>query len=236
MASVVGQPVEDRGFLQHLPFEPRQILIGDAVHSHGGGLLRSLLCHERPLYGLRGPCGLYGHYHEAPYSCWDDPGTHRRLIDFLVAEFPEGWALSCTSCTSSSLRALLPMCPADVRVAPWCKTFSVFKKGVRPAYAWEPIVFWRGRNPSAGFPHPPPPKRGKQTTPKDFVETGPGGILAPITLEKGLTGAKPEAVCEAILEWPNVQPGDEVVDAFPGTGVMGRVTTQMAPAAAAAAG
>jgi hypothetical protein len=65
-----------------------------------------------------------------------------------------------------------------------------------------------------------PEKNGKQTTPKDFH-------IAPITLKKGLVGAKPESVCRWILDLLNVQPGDEVVDLFPGTGIMGRVATDV---------
>lgn len=172
-----------------------------------------------------GCCNKYGHHHEQPYGCWDDPETHRQLIDWLVTEFPDGWALSGTS---GSLRTLLPFCPPTVRVGAWCKTFSAFKKGVRPAYAWEPIIFHGGRNPNHGFPHAPPEKDGKQNTPKDFYEAWDqaGGILSPITLKKGLTGAKPEAVCGWVLDLLNVQAGDVVVDVFPGTGVMGRVAAE----------
>ena len=65
-----------------------------------------------------------------------------------------------------------------------------------------------------------PEKNGKQTTPKDF-------IVEPITLKKGLVGAKPENVCRWILALLNVQAGDEVVDLFPGTGVMGRIATEI---------
>ena len=164
-----------------------------------------------------GCCQLYDHYHQEPWQCWNNPATHRSLIDHLTLTFPDGWALSASM---PSLRTLLPMVPKEHRIGVWCKTFVAFKKGVRPAYAWEPIIFCGGRNPGAGFPHPPPVKGGKQTTPKDWVETA--GILAPITLKKGLTGAKPEEVCTAILGWLNVEPGDEVVDLFPGTGAMGR--------------
>src|SRR5947209_6598806 len=138
-----------------------------------------------------GCCKLYDHFHGDDGRCWDEPGTHHRLIDRLVAEFPDGWALSASS---PSLRTLLPFCPPDIRIGAWCKTFSAFKKGVRPAYAWEPVIFWRGCNPNAGHPHAPPDKGGKQNTPKDFYEEfHQVGILAPITLKKGLTGAKPEA-------------------------------------------
>jgi hypothetical protein len=101
-------------------------------------------------------------------------------------------------------------------VASWVKSFCAFKRGVRPAYSWEPVIFWRGRNPGSGHPHPPPLKGGKQTTPKDH-------IVEPITLQKGLTGAKPERVCGWVLDLLGALPGDTVDDIFPGTGIMGRV-------------
>lgn len=102
-----------------------------------------------------------------------------------------------------------------MRVAAWVKPFCVFKKGVRPAYAWEPVLFRGGRNAH----HPPPLKGGKQTTPKDYVAVN-------ITLKKGLTGAKPLAFCEWVLDLLNVQPDDVVDDLFPGTGIMGRAAIE----------
>ncbi len=158
----------------------------------------------------------YASYHKNSLD-WDDPKYHKLLIDNLSKEYPDGWALSASS---PSLRVLLPMCPDDVRIAVWCKTFCAFKKGVRPAYGWEPVIFRGGRNKH----HPPPVKGGKQTTPKDFHEAD--GLLAPIAMMKGLPGAKPESVCRWILNLLNVQPGDTVVDLFPGTGVMGRIAPE----------
>ena len=83
---------------------------------------------------------------------------------------------------------------------------------MRPAYAWEPVIFRGGRNSRP----PTPEKGGKQLTPKDYH-------TASITLKKELVGAKPESFCGWILDLLNFQPGDELVDLFPGTGVMGRV-------------
>ena len=80
---------------------------------------------------------------------WNNPETHRYLIKRLVVEYPDGWALSCSS---PSLRVLLPLCPEDVRVGAWVKPFHIYKKGVRPAYAWEPLIFRGGRN----LNHPAP--------------------------------------------------------------------------------
>lgn len=167
-----------------------------------------------------GCCKLYDHFHGDDGRCWDDIETHRQLIDRLVDEFPDGWAMSLTSTT---LRDLLPLCPPDVRVAAWCKTFGAFKKGVRPAYMWEPVILRGGRNPNAGHSHAPPEKGGKQNTPKDFYNHHTDALLCPITLKKGLTGAKPEGFCGWVLDLLNVQPGDDLVDLYVGTGVMGRV-------------
>lgn len=183
-----------------------------------------------------GCCALYGHFHNdggtRPFDgrCWNDIETHRLYVEWMHAEFPEGWAI-CAS--TPSLRLLLPMMPDDVRVGSWVKTFSAFKKGVRPAYAWEPVLWRGGRNPGAGFPHKPPERNGKQNTPKDFYETHTAvGLACPITLQKGLTGAKPEAFCRWVLDLLNVQPGDLVIDVFPGTGVMGQVAAERTEVAA----
>jgi hypothetical protein len=173
-----------------------------------------------------GCCDLYDHYHGSNGNCWDDIDTHRNLIAYLMALFPDGWALSLNS---TGLRDILPLCPSDVRIGSWCKTFGAFKKGVRPAYMWEPVIFRGGRNPSNGHRHLPPEKNGKQNTPKDFyVHHDPDALLCSITLQKGLTGAKPEAFCRWVLQLLNMQPGDTIVDLFPGTGIMGQVARSVA--------
>ena len=154
------------------------------------------------------------HYSADPLCAEVD---HAKLIMQLQSEFPDGWALSASS---PSLKQILPLCPDDVRIAAWVKSFCAFKKGVRPAYAWEPVIFRGGRNPTNGFKHAPPEKNGKQNTPKDF-------IVEPITLKKGLVGAKPPKVCRWILSLLNAQEGDEIVDLFPGTGIMGIVASDV---------
>lgn len=149
----------------------------------------------------------YAHHPEA--SDWDYQETHRSLIEQLADEFPDGWALSLSS---PSLRVYLPWSPEDVRIAAWVKPFHVFKRGVRPAYAWEPVLFRSGRNEG----HPPPPKGAPATTPKDW-------FAANITLKKGLVGAKPPAFFRWVFDLLGAQPGDEFVDLFPGTGIGQRV-------------
>lgn len=169
---------------------------------HGSSLI---LAYADPPY--LGCCRFYDHHHPDGH-CWDELDTHRWLIDRLRDDYPDGWALSASS---PSLRALLPLCPEDVRVGAWVKPFHVYKKGVRPAYAWEPVLFRGGRNAN----HPPPEKGGRATTPNDFVS-------ANITLRKGLTGAKPEAFCRWVLDLLGHRAGDVLHDLFPGTGVMAR--------------
>lgn len=167
----------------------------------------------------------YGKRHYG-YGEWDQLERHQELVEQLVAEFPDGWALSASS---SSLRLILPLCPENVRVASWVKPFHVYKRNVRPAYAWEPVIFWRGRNPPIAH-HPPPLLGGKATTPKDFCGRPPvlDAVAVNIALQKGLVGAKPEAFCRWVLDLLNFHPGDELVDLFPGTGVMGLVAARVA--------
>lgn len=130
--------------------------------------------------------------------------NHAVLIPWLVKNYPDGWALSCSS---TSLRQLLPLCPSECRVGAWVKPFHVFKKGVRPAYAWEPVIFIGGRNKG----HKAPAKGGLATTPKDWVS-------ANITLKRGLVGAKPEAFAYWLFALLNLQRGDILDDLYEGSG------------------
>ena len=144
-----------------------------------------------------GCCGLYGHFHGDDGRCWDDVETHRALVERLVSEFPAGWALSLSV---PSLWTILPMCPAGVRVGAWVKPFASFKPNVPRAWTWEPVIFSGGR------------ERGRdEPTVRDHVSE-------PITLKRGLTGAKPRRFCFWVFDFLGLEPGDEFVDVFPGTG------------------
>jgi len=157
-----------------------------------------LIAYADPPY--LGCCARYDHEHGHSGRCWDDLATHERLIDGLCEAYPDGWALSLSS---PSLRQLLPLCPDDVRVAAWVKPFAVFKPNVNPAYAWEPVI-WRGCRTQRARTEP---------TARDWVAAG-------ITLQKGLCGAKPESFCWWLIELLGLQPDDEFVDVFPGTGIV----------------
>lgn len=148
-----------------------------------------------------GCCNLYDHYHPDGL-CWDDLETHRLLIQRLEVDY-DGWALSATS---GSLYDLLPLFSRRPRIAAWTKPFAAFKRNVRIAYTWEPIIFQPGRDSSA-----------------DGAPVGRDHIAESITMRKGLTGAKPRLVCDRILDLIGWIPGDELDDLYPGTGVMGSV-------------
>jgi len=145
----------------------------------------------------------YGALHENAADC-DRPEWHQALIDRLCDEFPDGWALSLNE---PSLRTILNMCPADVRVAAWVKPFAAFKKHVTRAWCWEPIIIRGGR-----------PIPTTQPTIRDFVEAP--AVSEPIAMRKGFPGAKPHAVCWWIFDWLNIEPEDELVDLFPGSGAV----------------
>lgn len=144
-------------------------------------------------------CGkLYAAHHPDALD-WDRPERHKTLIDWMSFEYPDGWAMSCSS---PSLKTILPMCPDDCRVSPWVKPFAIFKPNVGVAYAWEPII-WRGGRKIART----------EPTVRDWVS-------ANITLKRGLTGAKPRDVCRWLFEVLNMKPGDDFHDLFPGTGAV----------------
>ena len=150
-------------------------------------------------------CGhLYAKHPEA--HVWDDPETHRALIGRLVADYPDGWVLCLHA---PSLRVLLPMTPNATRVCAWVKPFASFKPNVNPAYTWEPVLALGGRSAR---------DRGGRE-----VATVRDHLAANITLQKGLTGAKPEAFCEWVIDLLGARAEDTFDDLFPGTGVFGRV-------------
>ena len=140
---------------------------------------------------------LYGKLH-AEASIWDDKKAHIDLVARLVSEFPDGWALSCNP---ADLVWILPACPSEIRVAAWCKTFHQ----IRPTtvqYAWEPVIFMGGRK-----------DHKRKPMVRDWMSCARAN-------RKGVPGAKPQQFNEWVLQLLNYQPGDELVDMFPGSGGM----------------
>lgn len=145
-------------------------------------------------------------YPEHPDSSrWDNPAEHGTLMATMDRDY-DGWAFSLSS---TSLQTLLPLAPTGVRIGSWSKSFAAFKRNVRVAYTWEPVIFRAGRVSS---------KDGASVTRDHLVE--------PITLQRGLTGAKPERFCRWILDLLGYIDGDTIDDLFPGTGTMSKTAMQ----------
>lgn len=124
---------------------------------------------------------------------------HSALMRRLVTEF-DGFVLHTSS---PALRQILAEAPPDARVMAWVKPFAAFKRNVPVAYAWEPVLVRPVRKPVVS----------KRLTLRDWVSER-------ITLKKGLAGAKPPAVARWAFEVAGMQPDDELVDLFPGTGAI----------------
>ena len=158
-------------------------------------------CYADPPY-----LGCASFYKErADWEMWDDPATHRALIVRLSDDYPDGWALSLHV---PSLKAILTMCPDDVRICSWVKPFASFKKNVRRAWTWEPVLVRGGRDLGEG------------------EETVPDHVAANITLRRGFVGAKPERFCYWLFRFLGARPTDSLDDMFPGSGAVTRAWRQ----------
>jgi hypothetical protein len=152
-------------------------------------------------------CGVsrYGDHPEA--VVYDSIDGHRRLIERLAAEFPDGWALSLHA---PSLRHILPLCPEDCRIGAWVKPFASFKPGVNPAYTWEPVIWRGGRK-----------RERREPSVRDHLACN-------VTLRAGFCGAKPGDFCRWVFALLGLRHGDELVDIFPGSGAVSRAWEQYA--------
>ena len=132
---------------------------------------------------------------------------HEALIQTLEREY-DGWVLH-THVPGLRLMERNGWLPEHVRICSWVKSFAAFKRNVSVAYAWEPVIIKACRKPVVS----------KRTIYRDFVETA-DAVKCPITLKRGLTGAKPESVCHWAFELAGLTLDDELHDIFPGTGAV----------------
>lgn len=134
---------------------------------------------------------------------------HAELVARLVAEYPDGWALSC-SC--KSLQQILALCPGDVRVLAWCKRGPILP-GVRLQYGWEPVIMRGGR-------------QGRHVTGDvkrlDWLVCEPDGWTFRTPPPGHVIGRKPEAFSTWIFECLGAEDGDTLDDLYPGTGAVGQ--------------
>ena len=140
-----------------------------------------------------------GHLYDHPdANVWDKEETHIQLVEALLSDYPDGWAVSLSVPSLSVYQKVAP----KARICSWSKPFAIFKPNVGLAYTWEPILVYGGRK-----------RTREEPTCRDHLSEN-------ITLKKGLCGAKPLRFNQWILGLLNYQSGDELVDLFPGTGGM----------------
>ena len=129
---------------------------------------------------------------------------HIELVERLQSSY-DGWVLH-ASATPRSIAVLAPLVEqTGARWMSWVKGFAAFKRNVPVAYAWEPVIVKPCRKPVVS----------KRLVMRDWVQES-------ITLKRGLTGAKPEAVCHWAFEMVGAHPDDDLDDMFPGTGAVAR--------------
>jgi len=175
------------------------------VTAHDSAASPLRLAYADPPY--LGCCKLYDHQHgdggPMPWDgmCWDNLLPHLLLLKHLSENY-DGWAYSSTS---TSLTRLIPATHdlSDYRVAAWVKPFAAFKRNVRIAYTWEPVLFKPGRDSS-----------------KLGAPVGRDHLAESITLRKGFTGTKPVKFCRWVLDLMGYVEGDTVDDLFPGLNPM----------------
>lgn len=124
---------------------------------------------------------------------------HRELVASLVAANYAGWALSTSS---EALRDVLPLCPKGARVCAWVKPIGVPAATYGMHSSWEALIVVGGRRRRPGH--------------RDWLSAQParrGGTLP---------GRKPIAFAAFLFRCLGMLPGDELVDLYPGTGIIGR--------------
>ena len=161
--------------------------------------------------------GEYYRAHHPDAMRWNDPETHRELIERLQAEFPDGWAMSLSE---ASLRTILPMCPVGARVGAWITDRARFAgKPVPVRKHFEPVIFMGGRpysdtgNRSADF---------VVTKQERLPEGQPRYAMVKENIRAGKTfvGRKPSAFAMWVFDLLGLQADDEFIDLFPGSGAV----------------
>lgn len=129
---------------------------------------------------------------------------HVALIASLQASGYDGWALSTAA---DALRSILPLCPPEARVCAWTKPIGASSRTLGIHNCWEPVIVVSGRRLRGGV--------------RDHLSAQPargGGILP---------GRKPIAFVAWLAALLGAAAGDELVDLFPGTGVVGRAWEEL---------
>lgn len=141
--------------------------------------------------------------HYADHPDYAGEVDHRALLRALNEDF-DGWVLHTASTTLPYVLGIAAdEGVSDFRIMSWVKPFAAFKRNVSVAYAWEPVLVKPVRKPVVSG----------RIVMRDWIAES-------ITLRRGLTGAKPSAVCRWAFEMAGLDPADQLVDLYPGTGAV----------------
>lgn len=135
---------------------------------------------------------------------------HAELVASLTGGGFAGWALSTSA---KALRDILPLCPREARVCAWVKPHGASPLTWGLHNVWEPLIVLQGRR----------------------LRPGRRDALVALPARGGgtLMGRKPLAFCAWLFSTLGMLPGDELVDLFPGTGVVGRSWLELSRGAGA---
>ena len=147
---------------------------------------------------------FYGDLHPEAAE-YDKKEKHIELIERLMDEFPDGWAVSLHTPTLPFYCSIMP---PKARVCAWTKSIHQIWWNVTVQYAWEPVILYGGRQ-----------EKNRRPMVRDYMHCARAQ-------RKGLRGSKPARFNEWILELLNYQLGDEMVDIFPGTEGMSKAVLE----------
>lgn len=145
------------------------------------------------------PADVHDDAHE-----WDDPARHRRLLLDLLDQY-DGFAIATTPDGMSAYGEL----PSAMRVMVWIKP-NATPGAHRLRSLWEPVLLY------------PPAGRRSNRNGAGMV---PDVLTAPAP-RCGFIGAKPPEWTRWVLDAMSYAEGDEVVDLFPGSGLVAAALAQ----------
>ena len=115
----------------------------------------------------------------------------------------DGWILHMSAPSCSYILHAAEEMGVGGRLMAWVKPFAAFKRNVPVAYAWEPVLVSEARKPVVAG----------RVVMRDWCSES-------ITMQRGLSGAKPEQVCRWLFEVVGAEPDDDLIDVYPGSGAV----------------
>ncbi|WP_338185619.1 hypothetical protein [Jatrophihabitans sp.] len=154
---------------------------------------------------------------------------HGELIGRLSAEY-DTWALSTSA---AALPAVLALCPPGVAVAAWFRGHRPHRRAASPLNAWEPVIYGglirRAQLEDVSHVDELDPPGFTPPLPLGVAQDLPARVDALVHVSRPrltdpdrVVGAKPAAFSRWLFELLAAQPGDELVDVFPGSGGVAR--------------